>query len=41
MRKIIKNVSENRKFIREGNEKIINIVKRIRYFNRPDESGQA
>ena len=37
MKKIIKNVSENRKFILEENEKIINIVERILYFNQPDQ----
>ena len=41
MKKIIKNVSENRKFILEENEKIINIVERILYFNQPDQLGQG
>ena len=41
MKKIIKNVSANRKFILEENEKIINIVERILYFNQPDQLGQG
>ena len=41
MKKIIKNVSENRKFMIEENEKIINIVDRILYFNQLDQSGQG
>ena len=41
IKKIIKNVSENRKFILEENEKIINIVERILYFNQPDQLGQG
>ena len=41
MKKIIKSVSENRKFILEENEKIINIVERILYFNQPDQLGQG
>ena len=41
MKKIIKNVSENRKFILEENEKIINIVERILYFNQPNQSGKG
>ena len=41
MKKIIKNVSENRKFILEENEKIINIIERILYFNQPDQLGQG
>ena len=39
MKKIIKNVSENRKFMIEENEKIIDIVERILYFNQLDQSG--
>ena len=41
MKKIIKNVSENRKFMIEENEKIIDIVKRILYFNQLDQSRQG
>ena len=41
MKKIIKNVSENRKFMIEENEKIIDIVERILYFNQQDQSGQG
>ena len=41
MKKIIKNVSENRKFILEENEKIINIIERILYFNQLNQSGQG
>ena len=41
MKKVIKNVSEKRKFIIEENEKIINIVERILYFDQLDQSGQG
>ena len=41
MKKIIKIVSENRKFIIEEKEKIINIVERILYFSQLDQSGQG
>ena len=41
MKKIIKNVSENRKFMIEENEKITNIVDRILYFNQLDQPGQG
>ena len=41
MKKIIKNVSENRKFMIEENEKIIDIVERILYFNQLDQSRQG
>ena len=41
MKKIIKNVSENRKFMIEENEKIIDIVERILYFNGLDQSGKG
>ena len=41
MKKIIKNVSENRKFMIEEDEKITDIVERILYFNQLDQSGQA
>ena len=34
-------MSEKRKFIIEENEKIINIVERILYFNQHDQSGQG
>ena len=34
MKKIIKNVPENRKFKIEENQKIIDIVERILYFNQ-------
>ena len=34
MKKIIKNVPENRKFTIEENQKIIDIVERILYFNQ-------
>ena len=40
MRKNIKNVSENRKFMIKENEKIINIVERILYFNQLNRSGK-
>ena len=38
---VIENVSENRKFKIEENEKIIDIVKRILYFNQLHQSGQG
>ena len=41
MKKIIKNVSKNGKFMIEENEKIIDIVERILYFNQLDQSGQG
>ena len=41
MKKIIKIVSGNRKFIIEEKEKIINIVERILYFSQLDQSGQG
>ena len=41
MKKIIKNVGENRAFMIEENEKIIDIVERILYFNQQDQSGQG
>ena len=41
MKKVIKKVSENRKFMIEENEKIIDIVKRILYFNKLDQSRQG
>ena len=34
-------MSENRKFMTEENEKIIDIVERILYFNQLDQSGQG
>ena len=41
MKKAIKKVSENRKSMIEENEKIIDIVKRILYFNQLDQSRQG
>ena len=41
MKEAIKNVSKNRKFKIEENEKTINIVERVLYFNQPDQSGQG
>ena len=41
MKKVIKNLSENRKFMIEENEKTIDIVERILYFNQLDQSGQG
>ena len=41
MKRIIKDVSENRKFMIEENKKIINIVDHIFYFNQLDQSGQG
>ena len=40
MKKTIKNVSENKTFKIEENEKIINIAERILYFNQLEQSGQ-
>ena len=40
MKKIIKNVLEDRKFMFEENKKIIDIVERILYFNRLEQSGK-
>ena len=40
MKKVIKNVSENRKFMIEEKAKIIDIVDRILYFNQLDQSRQ-
>ena len=41
MKKNMKDVSENRKFMIEENKNIINIVDRICYFNQLDQSGQG
>ena len=41
MKKVIKNVSENKKFKIRENEKIINIAECILYFNELDQSGQG
>ena len=41
MKRIIENVPENRKFMTEENEEIINIVERILYFNQLDQSGKG
>ena len=41
MKEVIKNVSKNRKFKIEENEKTINIVERVLYFNQLDQSGQG
>ena len=41
MKKVIKNVHENKLFKIEENEKIINITERIVYFNQLDHSGQG
>ena len=41
MKKFIENVSENRKVMIEENEKIIDIVERILYFNGLDQSGKG
>ena len=40
MKKVIKNVSENRKFMIEENAKIIDIIDHILYFNQLDQSRQ-
>ena len=41
IKKVMENVSENRKFMTEENEKIIEIVEGILYFNRLDQSRQG
>ena len=41
MKKGIKNVSKNRKVMIEEDEKMINIVVRILYFNQLDQSGHG
>ena len=41
MKKIIENVSKNKTFMIEENEKIINIVDHILYFDQLDQSGQG
>ena len=41
MKKSIENVPENKRFKIEENEKTINIVERILYFNQLDQSGQC
>ena len=41
MKEAIKNVSENKKLEIEENEKIINFVERILYFNQLDQSGKG
>ena len=41
MKKVIKKVPENRKFMIEENEKIIDIAKRILYFNQLDQARQG
>ena len=41
MKRDIKNLSENRKFMIKENKKIINIVECILYFNQLDQSGQG
>ena len=41
MKEAIKNVSKNRKFKIEENEKTINIFERVLYFNQLDQSGQG
>ena len=41
MKKVIKNVPENKKFMIEESEKIMDIVERIFYFNQLDQSGQG
>ena len=40
-KKIIKKVPENRKFKIEENEKIIDFVERIVYFNQPEQKGKG
>ena len=40
MKNTIKKVPEDRKFMIEENEKVINIVERIFYLNELDQSGQ-
>ena len=39
MKKNIENVPENKTFMIEGNEKIIDIIEHILYFNQLDHSG--
>ena len=41
MKKTMKDVSENRRFMIEGNKNTINIVDRTFYFNQLDQSGQG
>ena len=41
MKETIENVSKNKTFKIEENEKIINIVEKILYFNQVDQSGQV
>ena len=41
MKKVIKNVPEDRKCMIKENEKLINIVERSLYFNQLDQSGQG
>ena len=41
MKKVIENVPENKTFKIEQNEKIINIVEHIFYFNELEQSGQG
>ena len=41
MKKAIEIVPENKRFQIEENEKIINIVDRILYFNQLDQKGQG
>ena len=40
MKKVIKNVPKDKSFNIEENEKIINIVERILYFNQQNQAGQ-
>ena len=40
MKKVIENVPEDKSFKIEENEKIINIVERILYFNQQNQAGQ-
>ena len=41
MKKVIENVPENKRFNTEENEKIINVVERILYFNKLNQSEQG
>ena len=41
VKKVIENVPENKTFKIEENEKIINIVERILYFNQQNQAGQG
>ena len=41
MKKVIENVPENKTFKIEENEKMMNIVERILYFNQLDQSGKG